>query len=305
LPRKRLILLIAVILPCLPLLSGCAGVTLATLGSIAGATATAAQAGTEVYTLGKLDTAEMASQETAVNAVRLAADDLGLKLQPPEPRRNHDPSVEDFRFLDDKNTAISVRVEALTRSMVQMRIEVGIFGSEVSAHLFLTRVRAHLPRTRPSETRPGETRPGETRPGETRPVAISSQAPSPDGSDRSLLLGPAGGFPLDRPARLAKLGREEGGAVEPQVQDTGVGQVACSGLRLDAVQPDAGAQIGGRKTAVQAHRSERLVHQFVCFAGHCAHGTADSTRKTQLCARLPKIKKRIDRRFYLPPGGQW
>jgi hypothetical protein len=295
LARKRLILLIAVILPCLPLLSGCAGVTLATLGSIAGATATAAQAGTEVYTLGKLDTAEMASQETAVNAVRLAADDLGLKLQPPEPRHNRDPSVEDFRFLDDKNTAISVRVEALTRSMVQMRIEVGIFGSEVSAHLFLTRVRAHLPRTRPSETRPGE----------TRPVATSSLAPSSDGSDRGLLLGPAGRFPLDGPARLAKLGREEGGAVEPQVQDTGVGQVAGSGLRLDAVQPDAGAQIGGRKTAVQAHRSERLVHQFVCFAGHCAQCTADSTRKTQLCARLPKIKKRIDRRFYLPPGGQW
>jgi Protein of unknown function (DUF3568) len=271
-PPKRLILLIAVI-PCLPLLSGCAGVTLATLGSIAGATATAAQAGTEVYTLGKLDTAEMASQETAVDAVRLAADDLSLKLQPPEARRNRDPSVEDFRFLDDKNTAISVRVEALTRSMVQIRIEVGIFGSEVSAHLFLTRVRAHLPRTRPSETRPGE----------ARPVATSSQASSVDGSDRCLLLRPSGGFSLDRPARLAKLGREEGGAVEPQVQDTGVGQVASSGLRLRAVQPNPGAQIGGRKTAVQAHRSERLVHQFVCFAGHCVQCTADSTRKTQLC----------------------
>jgi hypothetical protein len=140
---------------CLPFVSGCAGITLATLGSVAGATATAAQAGEEVYQLGKLDTAEMASLETATRAVRLAGDDLSLKLDTtPPPHRNRDPSIADFRYLDEKNTAINVHVEALTRSMVQIRIDVGIFGSEVMAHLFLTRLRAHLPRSRPGETQP-------------------------------------------------------------------------------------------------------------------------------------------------------
>jgi hypothetical protein len=129
--------------------------TLATLGSIAGATATAAQAGEEVYTLGKLDTAEMANFEMAVRAVRLAGDDLSMKLDTSPPaHRNRDPSIQDFRYLDEKNTAINIRVEALTRSLVQIRIDVGIFGSEVTAHLFLTRLRAHLPRSRPGETQP-------------------------------------------------------------------------------------------------------------------------------------------------------
>lgn len=190
---------------CLPLLSGCAGVTLATLGSIAGATATAAQAGEEVYTLGKLDSAETANLEAVARAVRQAGDDLSLKLDP-DIHHSRDPGVEYFRFLDERNTAFTVRLTALTRSMVEIRIDMGIFGSEVTAHLFLSRIRAHLPQSRRSESRPS--------------VSLSQGGAVQDLS--GALLQPPGGSASDWPVRLAKFGREERGTIEPQIQDPGV-----------------------------------------------------------------------------------
>src|SRR5215469_7161266 len=246
-PRSRITSL-AVLLLCLPFLSGCGGLTLATLGSIAGATATAAQAGEEVYTLGKLDSAETANLEAVARAVRQAGDDLSLKRDP-DIRRSRDPGVEYFRFLDDRNTAFTVRLTALTRSMVEIRIDMGIFGSEVTAHLFLTRIRANLPRSRQSESRPS---------------AELSQASAADDLVRALLE-PGGSSASDRPVRLAELGGEECGTVEPQIQDSGIGQVAGGGVGLYFAQPDPGTQIGSRKTAVYANRSQRLVHQLRCF----------------------------------------
>lgn len=238
-------------LVCLPLLSGCAGLTLATIGSIAGATATAAQAGEEVYTLGKLDSAETANLEAVARAVHQAGDDLSLRLDP-DIHQSRDPGVEYFRFLDERNTAFTVRLTALTKSMVEIRIDVGVFGSEVTAHLFLSRIRAHLPRSRQSDTRPS---------------AALSQGWAADDLGRALLESP-GGLASDRPVRLAKLGREESGTIEPQIKDAGIGQVAGGGIGLCFIQPEPGAQVRSRKTSVYANRPQRLVHQLGCFAGH-------------------------------------
>ncbi len=52
---------------------GCAAVPLATLGSVAGLSTSAVSTGREIFTLGKLDTAEMAGYPEAVVAARRAA----------------------------------------------------------------------------------------------------------------------------------------------------------------------------------------------------------------------------------------
>jgi hypothetical protein len=135
-------------------LSGCGAVTAATLGTIAGAATSAAQAGEEVFALGKLDTAEMASMESAVTAVRGAASDLSLHVKCDPCHRKKDATVEDFLFVDDKGKEIAIRVDAHSPTLSQIRIDVGVFGSEVTAHLFLTRLRAHLPAERNAATRP-------------------------------------------------------------------------------------------------------------------------------------------------------
>lgn len=257
---------------CLPLLSGCAGLTLATIGSIAGATATAAQAGEEVYTLGKLDSAETTNLETVARAVHQAGDDLSLKLDPAI-HQSRDPGVEYFRFLDERNTAFTVRLTALTKTMVEIRIDVGIFGSEVTAHLFLSRIRAHLPRSGQSESRPS---------------AELSWASTAVDLVRALLQ-PLGDSASDGPVRLAKLGREECGTIEPQIQDSGVGQIASGGIGLYFAQPDPGTQVGGGKTTVYANRSQRLVHQLRCFAGHPFDCTVNVTGKTRVCHGLAKF----------------
>lgn len=124
---------------------GCATLTLATLGTIAGTAGSAISTGQEVYGLGKLDAAEMARLDQAVAASHQAADDLGLTFKPDPKAHQKDASIIELPFVDDKGSRVMVRLERRAERLVRIRVDVGLFGSEVTAHLFLTRIRAHLP----------------------------------------------------------------------------------------------------------------------------------------------------------------
>lgn len=137
--------------------TGCATLTLATLGSILGTAGSAASAGADVYNLGKLDAAEMARLDQTVLAVHEAADDLTLRFNPDPKAHQKDPAIIELPFIDDKKDKVSVRLERRAERLVWIRIDVGWFGSEVTAHLLLTRIRAHLPLPNPPNRRaPGE-----------------------------------------------------------------------------------------------------------------------------------------------------
>lgn len=125
---------------------GCATLTLATLGTIAGSAGSAISTGRDVYELGKLDAAEMAQFDQAVLAAQQAADDLGLQFEPYPNQPGKDSSVMLLPFVDQKGSKLKVRLERRAERLVLIRVDVGWFGSEVTAHLFLTRLRAHLPR---------------------------------------------------------------------------------------------------------------------------------------------------------------
>jgi hypothetical protein len=123
--------------------SGCAALPVATLGPMLGVASSAVSTGSEIYQLGKLDTAEMASFEDAVLATRAAASDLGLKVKAKEQRKGD--SLH-FAFVDDKGAKVKVRLQRRTATLVRARVDVGWFGSETTARLYLSRIRAHLPR---------------------------------------------------------------------------------------------------------------------------------------------------------------
>ena len=132
---------------------GCAALPLAALGTLAGSAGSAISTGREVYELGKLDAAEMVRFDQAVLAAQQAADDLGLQFKPFPTSTGKDQSIMILPFQDEKGSRVKVRLERRAERLVLVRVDVGWFGSEVTAHLFLTRIRAHLPH--PPETRRG------------------------------------------------------------------------------------------------------------------------------------------------------
>lgn len=124
---------------------GCAALPLASLGTLSGIAFSAVSTGKDVYQLGKLDSAEMATMDEALQAARDAGADLGLQMK----LDTLAADVGQLKFADDKNAGISVRIEQRSSMLVRTRIDVGIFGSEVTARLFLRRMRMHLPQTEP------------------------------------------------------------------------------------------------------------------------------------------------------------
>jgi hypothetical protein len=130
---------------------GCASLTLATLGTLAGAAGSAVSTGHEVYSLGKLDAAELARLDQAVLATHQAADELGLTFKPNPREHQKDSSIVQLPFVDDKGSRLTVRIDRRAEQFVLVRVDVGWFGSQVTAELFLTRLRAHLPRPNPPD----------------------------------------------------------------------------------------------------------------------------------------------------------
>lgn len=133
--------------------TGCATLTLATLGSVLGSAGSAVSAGADVYNLGKLDAAEMARLDQVVLAAHQAADELTLQFKHDPNAKQKDPDRLDLLFVDDKKDKINVRLERRAERLVWIRVDVGWFGSEVTANLFLTRLRAHLPKPSPPNRR--------------------------------------------------------------------------------------------------------------------------------------------------------
>jgi hypothetical protein len=121
---------------------GCAAIPLATLGTVAGISTSALSTGREIFTLGKLDTAEMAGYPEAVVAARRAAAELYLRPKGAEKLKDW---TAELLFADEKGAKVEVDVERRTEMLVRIRIDVGLFGSEVTARLFLARLRLYLP----------------------------------------------------------------------------------------------------------------------------------------------------------------
>jgi hypothetical protein len=125
---------------------GCAALSLATLGTIASAAGPAVSTGQEVFSMGKLDTAEMQRADDVALAARKAAIEMGLERKPiPDERGVKDLSRQELEFLDARGDPIKVRIDQRTERLVLLRIDVGIFGSQPTARLFLNRLRTHLP----------------------------------------------------------------------------------------------------------------------------------------------------------------
>src|SRR5436305_867525 len=109
--RRRLILRLLLALAGAALAgasSGCTGITVATLGSVAGAVGSAFDTGNDIYHLGKIDTAEMARYVDAMAATRAAAKDLRLKGRLD---RQSPDGTADFSFEDDKGAPGGVHIE--------------------------------------------------------------------------------------------------------------------------------------------------------------------------------------------------
>jgi hypothetical protein len=128
--------------------SGCAEATIASAGALMGIAASAVSTGADVYRLGKLDAADMVGFEEQIAAIRVAADDLGFKIE-----REERPEAGRWRctVVDDRNSRIRVRVESRTEKLTRTRIDVGVLGSEPTARLLVSRIRIHIePATRPA-----------------------------------------------------------------------------------------------------------------------------------------------------------
>jgi hypothetical protein len=123
---------------------GCAALPLATIGTAIGTVSSAAAGGSEVYSLGKLDDAFDVDYGLCRRATILAAADLALHMTT---NREDDPKkrIWHFRFIDDLGSKIDVTIEGRARHLCRVRVDVGWFGSEPTAKLFMDRIRLHLP----------------------------------------------------------------------------------------------------------------------------------------------------------------
>jgi hypothetical protein len=120
---------------------GCATLTLGTIATAIGVAGSAVSTGNAVFSQGKLDSAEMSTTQNWLAAVRLAAGELHLTLKE-EPHAT--PNTPHYLTLsDDHGSTISIRVERRTETLLRSRISVGLFGSEPTARLLLSRIRHH------------------------------------------------------------------------------------------------------------------------------------------------------------------
>jgi hypothetical protein len=122
--------------------TGCEFFTLAAAGTAVSIAGTAVTTGPEVFQAGKLDTAFMASLDRCHNAVEMAGADLHLRQV-----RNLDKGNGkwEFQFQDDFNSKIEVTLEKRAQKLCLCQVNVGLFGSRVTAELIMSRIEAHLP----------------------------------------------------------------------------------------------------------------------------------------------------------------
>jgi hypothetical protein len=119
---------------------GCAGLPLA---SVAGLAATSVSTGADVYNMGKLDSVDMMSLDANIGAVHQAVQDLKLTIQTQEGYK-----AQHWRcmIVDERGTRFRVYLEGRTERLCRTRVDVGVFGSEPTARLFLKRMRKLVPK---------------------------------------------------------------------------------------------------------------------------------------------------------------
>lgn len=134
----RLILCLSGLLWLGACMHGCAaGVDIALIGAAAGAASSAADAGSAVYSAGKLRSVGMLDVESTRTAVLIAADELGLEIdEENEPR----PGQYRIVLIDELNSRIYIHLQERTPTMTRLTINIGLFGSEPTARLILKRI---------------------------------------------------------------------------------------------------------------------------------------------------------------------
>jgi hypothetical protein len=143
--NRRMICRLVRLLSALPVLcAGCAAIPLATLGTVADIAGSAATTGPAVYQMGKLDITFVADFATVQHAVRLSAYDLRLIVLD-DPDSNAHPGPWSIRLQDNLNSKITITVDPRTPMLCRCRVDVGLFGSEPTAKVVMSRISAHLP----------------------------------------------------------------------------------------------------------------------------------------------------------------
>lgn len=120
---------------------GCATATVASAGAIVGLAASAVSTGADVYQMGKLSSADEAYFDEWIAAVRAAAEDLRLTVVTES--LDNDKGEWRCTLADDRKGRIKVFVQRRTETLCRTRVDVGWFGSEPTARLFIARVRQH------------------------------------------------------------------------------------------------------------------------------------------------------------------
>jgi len=123
---------------------GCALIPLATVGAVVDIAGTAASAGPAVFRAGKLDVAFMGDSAVVKEAVRHAAADLCLHIVCDASQSKHG-EIWRFQLEDDQQTKIEVTLDRRTPMLCLCRVNVGLFGSEPTARLVMSRIEHHLP----------------------------------------------------------------------------------------------------------------------------------------------------------------
>lgn len=130
------------------LMCGCTAATVASAGAIIGAAGSSISTSSEVFQMGKLDAVDMTEFERQIEGVRCAARDLSLTMEKEE---HNAPGQWRCTIADVRKTRFRVYVDRRSETLCRTRVDVGFFGSEPTARLFLTRVRLNVggPATQP------------------------------------------------------------------------------------------------------------------------------------------------------------
>ena len=121
--------------------TGCTTAAIASAGTMVGLAPSAVSTGADVYQLGKLDSADQARFDDTIAAVRAAAADLHLKMA--KESRDNAKGQWGCTLVDERGSGARVIVQRRTETLCRTRIDVGWFGSEPTARLILSRIRAH------------------------------------------------------------------------------------------------------------------------------------------------------------------
>jgi Protein of unknown function (DUF3568) len=125
--------------------TGCITASVVAAGTAIGAASSAVVTGADVYRLGKLDTALMASEDDCINAVREAAANLRLEIH--NEKTNKNEHTWKLELTDEQKETTEITVERRTGVLCRVRVDVGWFGNEPTAQLVMAKIREHLPAT--------------------------------------------------------------------------------------------------------------------------------------------------------------